>query len=143
MTDYVEWDLKDLLGLTVAKADQYVQYETDCVSSIYWATGWIDVGGIPGYTFYNEITIGGQMWSGWGGSLSAPQVTFPQPVSFIQVKESTSFYFGINENGYGAYGQVASGTVVWDLYPTGIYYVASGTAILNSPSSSGWQSVCS
>ncbi|BDR93336.1 hypothetical protein [Vulcanisaeta souniana] len=61
VTDSIEWDLKDVFGLTVAKADQYVQYETDCVSSIYWATGWINVGGIPGYTFYNEITIGGQV----------------------------------------------------------------------------------
>ena len=103
VTDYVEWDLKDVFGLTVAKADQYVQYETDCISNIYWVTGWINVGGIPGYTFYNEITIGGQVWSGWG-SLSAPQVTFSPPVSFVQVKETTSFYFGINENGYGVYG---------------------------------------
>ena len=141
VTDYVEWDLKDMLGLTVASADQYVQYKIDCTSGIYWATGWIDVGGAPGYTFYNEITIGGQTWSGWGG-LQAPQVPFSPPVSFVQVKETTSFYFGINENGYGVYGQVASGTVTWDLYPTGIYYITSGTAWLNAPSSSGWQSVC-
>ncbi|ADN49912.1 hypothetical protein Vdis_0513 [Vulcanisaeta distributa DSM 14429] len=140
-TAAIKWILKDMLGLILAKSDQYVQYETDCVLNIYWATGWINVGGIPGYTFYNKITIGGQVWSG-RGNLAAPQIPFSPPVSFVQVKESTGFYFGINENGYGIYGQVATGSVTWDLYPAGIYYVTSGTAILNSPSSSGWLSIC-
>ncbi len=141
-TGGIEWDLEDAFGLTVARADQYVQYETDCVSGIYWATGWIDTGGVPGYTFYNQITIGSETWSGWG-SLTAPQITFSPPVFEVQVKESTSFYFGVNENGYGVYGQIASGTTTWDLFPTEVYYVASGTAILNSPSSSGTFNVCS
>lgn len=140
-TDEIEWVLKDLFGLVVARADQYVQYSTDC-TGIYWATGWIDVGGWPGYTFYNEISIGGQTWSGWG-ALQAPQVSFSPPTSFVQVEETTSFYFGINENGYGISGQIASATTTWDLYPAYVYYTTSGTAILNAPSSAGSYNVCS
>jgi len=137
----MEWVGKDVFGLTVFTIKQWVEYDTDCVANIYWATAWIDNSGIPGYTFHNEITIGGQEWSGWG-SLQAPQVTFSPPVSQVNVGETTSVYFGISENGYGVSGQIASATTTWTLYPTEIYYVTSGTAILNAPTSSGWISAC-
>jgi hypothetical protein len=138
---YMEWVGKDELGLTVFTIQQWVEYDTDCVANIYWATAWIDNSGVPGYTFYNEITIESQEWSGWG-SLEVPKVTFSTPASQVNVGETTSVYFGISENGYGVYGQVASATTQWTLYPIEIYYVASGTAVLYAPVSSGWVPVC-
>jgi hypothetical protein len=138
----MDWVGKDELGLTVFTIQQCVEYDTDCVANIYNTTAWIDNSGLPVYTFYNEITIGSQEWSGWG-SLQTPQVTFSPPVSQVDVGETTSVYFGINENGYGVYGQVASATTQWTLYPTEVYYVASGTAELNAPLGNGWIPVCS
>jgi hypothetical protein len=138
----MDWVGKDELGLTVFTIQQCVEYDTDCVANIYNTTAWIDNSGLPVYTFYNEITIGSQEWSGWG-SLQTPQVTFSPPVSQVDVGETTSVYFGISENGYGVYGQVASATTQWTLYPTEVYYVASGTAELNAPLGNGWIPVCS
>jgi len=135
-----EWILTSLFGLTVARSQQWVEYETD-LCNIYWATAWINTSGIPGYIFKNMITIASQKWSGWG-PLATPKVNFSPPASQVNVKETTGFYLGISINGYGVSGQVASGTTTWDLYPTYIFYTASGTAALNAPVSSGTLQVC-
>jgi hypothetical protein len=107
-----EWILTSLFGLTVARSQQWVKYETDCVS-IYWATAWINTSGIPGYTFKNMITIASQKWSGWG-PLATLKVNFSPPASQVNVKESTGFYLGISINGYGVSGRWHQGQ------PTGI-----------------------
>jgi len=138
---YMEWVGKDVFGLIVFRIQQWVEYDTDCVANIYSTTAWIDNSGLPVYTFYNEISISGQEWSGWG-ALQTPTVKFSPPVFKVYVGETTSVYLGINENGYGVYGQIASATTQWTLYPTEVYYVASGTAILNAPVSNGWVPVC-
>ena len=104
-----EWILTSLFGLTVARSQQWVEYEMDCMANIYWATAWINDGGIAVYSFQNAITIAGQEWSNRGPYLDAPRVNFSPPASQVNVKESTGFYFGISVNGYGVSGQVASG----------------------------------
>lgn len=142
VSDYFEWVGKDVFGLTVFTILQYVEYETDCISSIHWAQAWVQNSGVPGYTFYNEISIDGQKWSGQG-NLITPQGSFSPPVSQVEVLELTSIYLGININGYGAYGQIASAVTSWTLTPNVLYYYASGTAILGSQSSSGNYTVCS
>ncbi len=136
-----EWILTSLFGLTVTRSQQWVEYETDCMANIYWATAWINTGGIPGYIFKNMITIASQKWSGWG-PLATPKVNFSPPASQVNVKETTGFYLGISINGYGISGQVASGTTNWNLHSTYIFYTASGTAALNAPVSSGPLQAC-
>ena len=128
-----EWEGKDALGLTVYTVRQWVEYKTNC-TNIHWITAWINSSGLPRYTFHSEITIGNQEWSR-EGTLKAPRISPPTLQDNVGegVGETMSIYFA---------GRVASATTQWTLYPTEVYYVASGTAILNAPVSNGWVPVC-
>jgi len=128
-----EWEGKDALGLTVYTVRQWVEYNTNC-TNIHCITAWINSSGLPGYIFHSEITIGDQEWSR-EGTLKAPRIS---PLTLQDsvgegVGETMSIYFA---------GQVASATTSWTLYPTKIHYIASATAIANTPTNTGWITAC-
>ncbi|ABL88537.1 hypothetical protein Pisl_1375 [Pyrobaculum islandicum DSM 4184] len=115
--------------MTVARVQHGVAYDTDCSSGIYRGLGWINTAGIFGVTFYNQITMEGQQWSGWS-AISTGWVSFSPPKTRVKIAQSTSVYFGINIGGSGVYGQIGSVSTSWDLLPKEVYVVsyATGTA---------------
>ena len=122
------WQGQSILGVNVFTIYQYVEYTTDC-SYLISSQAWIQTSGIVGYSFYNEIAIDSQKWSGWG-SITSTVVNYPSGTTTSQVNEVTSVYFGLNLGNYGGInGEVASVATLWFLYPSIVYYYTQASGL--------------